>query len=70
MSTRRVKIEVEETEFEGNDGRPVYGIIVRCTRCNHQVEVFGTSIASVKRGTIMLRDECPEAETNFYSDEN
>jgi hypothetical protein len=66
----RVRIEIEETELEGEDGRPIDGLIVKCTRCNHQVEVYGTSTSSIKRGAVVLRDECPEDETNFYYDED
>jgi alpha-D-ribose 1-methylphosphonate 5-triphosphate synthase subunit PhnG len=63
----RVKVEVEEVELEDDRGRPVDGVVVCCGRCGHKVEVFGTGEASVKRGCVMLREECPEGESNFYS---
>jgi len=62
----QVDVDVEEVELEGKNGRPVDGIKVTCSRCDHSVEVFGTSVESVKRGCCMLRDECPLGERNFY----
>ena len=51
---------------DANQGM-VPGLIITCTRCRHSVEVFGTEENSVKRGSVMLRDECPFDEDNFYS---
>lgn len=61
----KVNVEVQEIELDGDYG-PVDGVCVTCTRCGHQAEVFGTSVQSVRRGCIMLRDECPEDESNYY----
>lgn len=63
----KVEVEVTEVMVAPLGGRaPVEGIDVECTRCNHAVKVCGRSEASEKRGCAMLRDECPEDETNFY----
>lgn len=62
----RVACEIEEVELEG-DYSPVPGVCVTCGKCGHQVEVFGDSDASVRRGTVMLREECPRGESNFYA---
>ena len=62
----RVPVEVEETELDGDHGGPVPGVLVTCSRCRHQVEVFGTGDSSVRRGCVMLRDECAEGGWNFY----
>ncbi len=62
----RVKIDVSEEELDGDYGA-VPGLIITCTRCRHSVEVFGTEENSVKRGAVMLREECPFNENNFYS---
>lgn len=62
-----VKVTVEEIEMEGDHDNPVDGVEVCCGRCGHTVEVFGTSDASVKRGCVMLREECPKGESNFYA---
>jgi len=66
----KVKVAVEETTLEGDNHVDVEGIEVRCMRCDHTVEVFGTSEASTRRGCVMLRDECPNSEKNFYEDDS
>lgn len=62
----RVECEIIEGDLENEDGRPQSGIEVHCDRCGHYVEVFGCSIRSIKRGCVMLREECPMDEDNFY----
>ena len=62
----KVECEVENAELDGDDADSVPGICVKCGRCDHTVEVFGHSLRSVRRGLIMLREECPEDEKNFY----
>jgi hypothetical protein len=61
----RIEASAEEVELEGDHG-PVMGLVVTCSRCGHEVEVFGTSDASARRGGVMLSEECPERERNFY----
>lgn len=62
----QVEVDVEETEVTSDSGRILDGVKVTCSRCGHEVEVCGTTDASVKRGCAMLRDECPLGERNFY----
>lgn len=57
---------IEEVELEGDHG-VVPGLEVVCQRCGHTVKVFGTDEASAKRAAVMLREECPEGEDNFYA---
>jgi hypothetical protein len=61
----RVSVDIEQTDVEGDYGT-VDGIRLTCERCGHSVEVAGTSDRSARRGAIMLREECPEGEDNFY----
>ena len=61
-----VDVDIEIATLEAEHGRLVEGITATCSRCGHQVEVFGTGVSSVKRGCAMLRDECPFGERNFY----
>jgi ribosomal protein S27E len=69
MIMAKVEVETEEVLLENELQQVVGGIRVRCTRCDHEVDVFGTSDQSVRRGCIMLREECPQGEENFYSAE-
>lgn len=62
----RVACSVDETELENDEGRPVDGVEVTCSRCQHSTESFGTGPASVRRCMALLREECPNGEENFY----
>jgi len=66
----RVKCAVEEVELEDDYGGPVAGVCATCSRCNHEASAYGTGEASVKRALVMLREECPEGESNFYVDDD
>jgi hypothetical protein len=61
----KIPCEVEEIELEGDYG-PVPGVCVTCTRCDHQVEAFGASARSVRYCLVVLREECPNDESNYY----
>ena len=65
----RVKVAIEETELQGDYGQ-IDGLSITCSRCNHSVEVYGTSEDSIKAGCVMLREECPQGENNFYYGED
>lgn len=66
----RVPVEIEEAVLQSEDGRDVDGVVARCSRCDHETESFGTSEKSVKRCLVLLREECPNDEVNFYVDES
>ena len=61
----KVRCDIEETDLEGDYGT-VSGIHAVCGRCGHETESFGTSDASIKRCLVLMREECPEGESNFY----
>jgi hypothetical protein len=64
--TTRVECEIEYTTLENDDGVPVESVVVTCSRCGHQTESFGITGASVRRCLALLREECPEGQSNFY----
>jgi hypothetical protein len=66
----KVTCSVEETTLENDDGIEVDSVCVTCSRCDHATESFGTSEASVKRCLVLLREECPNGENNFYVSED
>ena len=66
----RVHCSVEQTELENDEGRPIDGVEATCSRCQHTTQSFGTGDASRKRCLVLLREECPEGEDNFYVDED
>lgn len=67
---QRVKCKVEEVMVEGDNGRKVPGIQATCGDCGACREVFGRSDASKKAALAQLRENCEEAEGNFYVDED
>lgn len=64
----KVKFETTHTTLENDYGREQDGIVVTCSKCGHQVEVFGDDERSIKRGAATLNDECPLEENNFYEE--
>jgi hypothetical protein len=66
----RVLCSVSETTLENDDGHEVDGVVVTCSRCDHATQSFGTGEASVRRCLVLLREECPEGEANFYVSED
>jgi hypothetical protein len=62
----RVEVDILEDEVENDDGRPISGLRLTCERCGHEVEVWGTTDASARRGAAMLAEECPNGERNYY----
>jgi len=62
----RVRCDVEFGETENDNGVLVPSVEVICGRCNHSAVAYGDSSASVRRALVMLREECPEGEANYY----
>lgn len=65
----RVECEISEVELEG-ERTTVPGIEAVCTRCDHKTESFGTSDRSVRRCLVLMREQCPRGEENFYVGED
>jgi hypothetical protein len=49
-----------------DEGRHVDVVQVTCSRCGHSTRSYGSSDASAKRCLVLLREECPRGERNFY----
>lgn len=62
----RVTVEVDHIELEGDHGGEIPSLELTCSRCGHSVQVYGESEASEKRGCVMLHEQCPNGENNFY----
>lgn len=60
-----VMAQIEAIELEGDCGG-VDGVQATCSRCGHQTECFGTEAPSHRRALLMLREECPRGESNYY----
>jgi hypothetical protein len=62
----RIGCEIDYTTLVNDDGYDVDGVTVACSRCGHQTESFGQSERSIKRCLVLMREECPKGENNFY----
>lgn len=68
--SNRVVCEIKHIESECSAGFDIPAVKAICAKCNHSTESFGNQINSIKRCLVMLRDECPNQEGNFYAMEN
>jgi len=62
----KVSVDIQQEELEGDYGGYVDGLRLTCSRCGHDVTVFGTSDRSARRGAVMLGEGCPNGESNYY----
>lgn len=62
----KITANISETEAENDNGRLVPVTIAECSRCHHETTSYGTTSASLRRCLVMLREECPRSERNFY----
>lgn len=61
----KVTTSTSYVDLDGDHGS-VEGIEVTCDRCGHSEESFGTSSASLRRCAVLLGQNCPRGENNFY----
>lgn len=61
-----VNCTVEEFDAEGSSKKPVRSVRATCSMCGHVTESFGTGPKSVARCLVLLRNECPQNQTNYY----
>lgn len=64
-----VYCSVDYVTLENDDGRNVDGVEVTCSRCGHVTESYGDGDDSIKRCLALMREECPNNETNWYMEE-
>jgi hypothetical protein len=62
----RVICDVEYSTDENEDGREQACVIVTCGECGHKEQSWGDGERSVNRCLALLRENCPQGETNFY----
>jgi hypothetical protein len=62
---RRVECDVEVIEMDG-EHTTVEGVQATCRRCGAETESYGTSERSIRRCMVLLREQCPMNEDNYY----
>lgn len=61
----KVSTTVSYVDLDGDYGT-IEGVEVTCDRCGHSEESFGVDDRSVRRCALLLRENCPRNEKNFY----
>jgi hypothetical protein len=61
----RISCDIDE-DYVSTDIGDGEGVRATCRRCGAYTESLGTSENSVARCLVMLREECPMEENNFY----
>lgn len=64
----KVEITVEDAMVDNGRGGESPGVKATCSECDHEVECLGRTQRSVKRCAMLLKEECPNNEDNFYLD--
>lgn len=65
----QIKCTVSEVTLENDGGIEVDSVQATCTKCDHTTQSFGTGEGSRKRCLVLMREECPQGEENFYVDD-
>lgn len=63
----RVEATIERIELETDEGRIVPSVRATCSQCDEQTESFGRDIKSIRRCLVLLKENCPLGEDNFYT---
>ena len=63
----RVIATIEEIfTLNVESSREIPSVMATCTRCEKTAESHGTGSASIRRCLVLLREECPRDESNYY----
>jgi len=58
--------EIDEIELTNDNGISVESVQATCKRCGHTTESYGIYNESISRCLAIMREECPNSETNYY----
>lgn len=61
----RIFCEITQVDLDGDYGT-IEGVSAVCSKCGYCTESFGTSDSSINRCLVLMREECPAREKNFY----
>jgi len=63
----RVIATIEEIfTFSDLTGYEIPSVMATCTKCGHTTESYGQESVSIRRCLVLLREECPRNEGNYY----
>ena len=61
-----VQCSIESETKENDEGIEVATTLAHCSKSGHETSSFGNSEKSIKRCLVLVREECPRREWNFY----
>ena len=64
----KISCDIDYGEVENEEGFMTPTTTATCSRCHHETESYGDSDRSVRRCLVMLYEECPRSEDNFYEE--
>jgi hypothetical protein len=65
----RVKVEIEGVDdIKDDDGGERKGVRATCSECDHVTESFGVGPKSRIRCIMLMKEECPQNQENYYVD--
>jgi hypothetical protein len=62
----KISCSIGFVERENDSGHLIESVSAVCSRCGHETFSFGTSDRSIRRCLVLMREDCPAAENNFY----
>jgi hypothetical protein len=62
----KVHCEIEEIYIPNDYGKEIESVEATCSKCGHTTQCYGRYDRSRKRCLILMHDECPNGEDNFY----
>ena len=62
----KITASITEVDIDGDYREDVPGVEATCTRCAHTTESYGQESVSIRRCLVLLREECPRNEKNYY----
>ncbi len=62
----KVKCFISFDTGENDDGYEVVRTFAVCDKCGHETMSYGDHDGSIKRCLVLMREECPRNESNFY----
>ena len=66
----RVTASIENITLEGDYANEIDSVEATCSRCGHTTQSYGQHEDSIRRCLVLLRDECPLGESNYYVEES
>jgi hypothetical protein len=62
----KVLCEIDYISRRGDHGQSIPSVCATCTRCQNEVKSYGDGQASIDRCLVVMREECPNGEKNYY----